>query len=257
MVAIEVEAVSKRFLLRTIRPTTTLKSIVVERLLGRPREGGKHRAQVFEALREVTMTIRQGQTFGIIGRNGSGKSTLLKLMARIYRADGGRIQTFGRVAGLLELGAGFHPEFSGRENVFINGIVLGLSRREIQRRFDEIVRFAELGSFIDEPVRTYSSGMYVRLGFSVAIHSDPDILLIDEVLSVGDEGFQKKCLERIEDLQRSGKTFVLVSHDLAAVARWCDVAVWLEGGVVREQGEPENVIRLYKQAMAGEGHPNL
>lgn len=253
MIAIEVDSVSKRFVRRTIRPTTTLKTVVVEGLLRRPREGGKRREHVFEALHDVTMTIRGGQTFGIIGRNGSGKSTLLKLMARIYRADSGRIRTVGRVAGLLELGAGFHPEFSGRENVFINGIVLGLSKREIRHQFDEIVRFAELDSFIDEPVRTYSSGMYVRLGFSVAIHTDPDILLIDEILSVGDESFQKKCLERIEDLQRRGKTIVLVSHDLAAVARWCDEVAWLERGVVRGQGEPEKMIALYRRAVAGEG----
>ena len=252
MVAIELEAVSKRFRLRTILPATTLKTAVVERLLGRRRDGGKRREPAFEALRDVTLTIRQGQTFGIIGRNGSGKSTLLKLMAGIYRPDAGCIRTFGRLAGLLELGAGFHPEFSGRENVFINGIVLGLSKREVRGRFDEIVRFAELEPFIDEPVRTYSSGMYMRLGFSVAIHTDPDILLIDEILSVGDESFRKKCLEKIADFQGRGKTLVLVSHDLPSVAGWCDEVAWLERGAVREQGDPPKVIEAYHRGLAGE-----
>lgn len=252
MTAIELEGVSKRFRLRTIQPATTLKTAIVDGILGRVRDHGTRREPVFQAIRDITLTIREGQTFGIIGRNGSGKSTLLKLMARIYRPDAGRVRVYGRLAGLLELGAGFHPEFSGRENVFINGIVLGLSKREVRRRLDEIVKFAELERFIDEPVRTYSSGMYMRLGFSVAIHTDPDILLIDEILSVGDEGFRRKCLDRIQDLQRKGKTLVLVSHDLPSVARWCDEAVWLEGGVIREQGDPQKVIEAYERVMARE-----
>jgi lipopolysaccharide transport system ATP-binding protein len=250
VIAINIEGVSKRFRLRTIQPATTLKTAVVERLLGRRRDYGNRREQVFEALRDVTLTIRQGQTFAIIGRNGSGKSTLLKLIAGIYRPDAGRIRTFGRVAGLLELGAGFHPEFSGRDNVFINGIILGLSKRDIRRKFDEILRFAELEAFIDEPVRTYSSGMYMRLGFSVAIHTDPDILLIDEILSVGDEAFQRKCLERIADFQRRGKTLMVVSHDLASVTRWCDDVAWLDRGAVIEQGDPQKVIEAYHRGIA-------
>lgn len=246
MIAIEVEGVSKRFRLRTIEPATTLKTAVVDLVLGRRRE---RREPVFQALRDITCTVRRGQTLGIIGRNGSGKSTLLKLIAGIYRPDAGRIRVYGRVAGLLELGAGFHPEFSGRENIFINGIVLGLSKREVRQRFDDIVKFAELGGFIDEPVRTYSSGMYVRLGFAVAVHTDPDILLIDELLAVGDEGFQRKCYEKIGEFQRKGKTMVLVSHDLQAIERWCDETLWLEGGIIREWRQPNEVIDKYLQAI--------
>lgn len=255
MLAIELDGVSKRFRLRMIAPATTLKTAVVDRVLGRRQE---RREPAFQALRDITFAIRRGQTFGVIGRNGSGKSTLLKLMAGIYRPDAGRIQVHGRVAGLLELGAGFHPEFSGRENIFINGIVLGLSKGEVRRRFNDIVRFAELDAFIDEPVRTYSSGMYMRLGFAVAVHTDPDILLIDEILAVGDEPFQKKCYEKIGEFQREGKTMVLVSHDLPAVARWCDEAAWLDGGTVREQGEPGKVIEQYRLAVSGLiGEPEL
>jgi homopolymeric O-antigen transport system ATP-binding protein len=248
LTAVELEEVSKQFRLTTIRPPTTLKTALLERLLGRHRAAPE---PVSRVLHSIDLTIPRGQTFGIIGRNGSGKSTLLKLMAGIYRPDAGRIRVHGRVAGLLELGAGFHPDFSGRENVLINGIVLGLSRREVRERFDDIVRFAELESFIDAPVRTYSSGMYTRLGFSVAIHTNPDVLLIDEILSVGDENFQRKCIERIEELQRRGKTIVIVSHDVASVARWCHEVAWLDQGGIREIGDPQKVIEHYHQAMLG------
>jgi ABC-type polysaccharide/polyol phosphate transport system ATPase subunit len=173
-------------------------------------------------------------------------------MAGIYRPDAGSIRVRGRVAGLLEVGAGFHPEFSGRENIFINGIILGLSKREMRHRFDDIVKFAELEAFINEPVRTYSTGMYVRLGFAVAIHTDPDVLLIDEILSVGDEAFRRKCADKLDEFQRRGRTLVFVSHDLHAVSRWCDVVVWLDGGTIREQGDPQKVIDLYRQAMGGQ-----
>src|SRR5262249_49887515 len=190
--------------------------------------------------------VRQGQILGIIGRNGSGKSTLLKLLAGIYRPDRGKIRVCGRVGALLELGAGFHPEFSGRENVLINGILLGLSKREVRQRFDAIVRFAEIEAFIGERVKTYSSGMYTRLGFAVAVHADPDILLIDELLAVGDETFRQKCLDQLAAFQRRGKTIVLVSHDLALVERWSDEVLWLDQGVIREQGTPRRVIDLYR-----------
>lgn len=249
MLAIEVDGVSKRFRRKTIEPATTLKTAVVDLLRGRRRES---RASAFQALRDITFTIQRGETFGIIGRNGSGKSTLLKLLAGIYRPDTGRIRVRGRVAGLLELGAGFHPEFSGRENIFINGIVLGLSKREVRRRFDNIVGFAELEAFIDEPVRTYSSGMYMRLGFAVAIHTDPDVLLMDEILSVGDEAFQRKCTEKLAELKRKDTTLVFVSHGLETVARWCDVVAWLDEGTIRQQGDPQKVIDLYRQAMGGQ-----
>jgi ABC-type polysaccharide/polyol phosphate transport system ATPase subunit len=248
VVAIELRGVSKRFRLRTVQPHTTLKSALVEKVLGRKRAGAE---TGFQALTDVTLSVEKGQTLGIVGRNGSGKSTLLKLLTGIFRPDSGRVQVNGKVSALLELGAGFHPEFTGRENVFINGIVLGLSKREVLRRFDEIVRFAELEAFIDEPVRTYSSGMYMRLGFAVAVHTDPDILLIDEVLAVGDEAFQKKCYEKIAEFQRKGRTIVLVSHDLRAVEEWCDEVIWLEDGAVRRKGAPGEVVAAYLGEIAG------
>ena len=244
MIAIEAESVSKRFRRQTIQPHTTLKSAVVNLVRRRNRSVEEG---MFQVLRDITFTVRQGQILGIIGRNGSGKSTLLKLLAGIYRPDRGNIHVAGRIGALLELGAGFHPEFSGRENVLINGIVLGLSKREVRQRFDEIVRFAELETFIDEPVKTYSSGMYMRLGFAVAVHAAPDILLIDEILAVGDETFQQKCFDKLAAFRRLGKTIVLVSHDLATVERWSDEALWLDSGVIQARGEPRRVIDLYRQ----------
>ena len=199
----------------------------------------------FEALRGVSFDVAAGKTFGIIGRNGSGKSTMLKLIAGIGKPSTGRVIVQGRVSALIELGAGFHPEISGRENVFINGMMLGLSKREIAARFDDIVSFAELAAFIDDPVKTYSSGMYMRLGFSVAIHVDPDVLLVDEVLAVGDESFTHKCLDRFADLRRRGRTVLLVTHSLDLISRFCDEALWLDGGVVRAQGDPRRVIDAY------------
>ena len=199
----------------------------------------------FRALDDVSLTVAAGATCGIIGRNGSGKSTLLKLVAGITRPTGGQVRVAGRVSALIELGAGFHPEISGRENVFINGVMLGLSRREIGRRFDEIVEFAELEDFIDAPVKTYSSGMYMRLGFAVAVHVDPEILLVDEVLAVGDEGFSLKCLDKFAEFKRRGKTILLVTHALPMVERFCDEAVWLDGGRKRLTGDPRRVVQMY------------
>ena len=199
----------------------------------------------FRALDDVSLTVAAGATCGVIGRNGSGKSTLLKLVAGITRPTGGQVRVAGRVSALIELGAGFHPEISGRENVFINGVMLGLSRREIDRRFDEIVEFAELEDFIDAPVKTYSSGMYMRLGFAVAVHVDPEILLVDEVLAVGDEGFSLKCLDKFAEFKRRGKTILLVTHALPMVERFCDEAVWLNGGRKRLTGDPRRVVQMY------------
>ena len=199
----------------------------------------------FRALDDVSLTVAAGATCGVIGRNGSGKSTLLKLVAGITRPTGGQVRVAGRVSALIELGAGFHPEISGRENVFINGVMLGLSRREIDRRFDEIVEFAELEDFIDAPVKTYSSGMYVRLGFAVAVHVDPEILLVDEVLAVGDEGFSLKCLDKFAEFKRRGKTILLVTHGLSLVERFCDEAVWLDAGRKRMVGDPRRVVQMY------------
>ena len=178
----------------------------------------------------MSFTVPKGSTFGVIGRNGSGKSTALKLVAGITKPTSGTVRVDGRISALIELGAGFHPEISGRENVFINGIMLGLTKREIQDRFDDIVDFAELREFIDAPVKTYSSGMYMRLGFAVAIHVDPDVLLVDEVLAVGDEGFTHKCLDKFAEFRRRGKTILLVTHSLSLVERFCDEALWLDDG---------------------------
>jgi ABC-type polysaccharide/polyol phosphate transport system ATPase subunit len=192
--------------------------------------------ETFDALRGVSFDIPAGSTFGIIGRNGSGKSSMLKLVAGIGRPTSGSVAVDGRVSALIELGAGFHPEISGRDNVFINGMMLGLTRREMAARFDEIVTFAELEEFIDAPVKTYSSGMYMRLGFAVAIHVDPDVLLVDEVLAVGDEGFTHKCLDKFAEFKRRGRTVLLVTHSLDLVTRFCDQALWLDAGLVKMQG---------------------
>ncbi len=247
MFAIEINDLHKRFEKRSpLKRQTTLKTFLIRGHWLRRR----NRKVYLEVLKGISLKVKKGQTFGIIGRNGSGKSTLLKLLVGIYRPDRGRIFIRGKASALLELGAGFHPEFSGRENIYINGIILGLTRREIQRRFDDIVKFAELEDFIDEPVRTYSTGMFMRLGFSIAVHVDPEILLIDEVLAVGDESFVQKCLDKLTEFKRNGKTILLVSHDMDAVDRWCDEALWLDGGVIREYGNPRQVIDAYLMAVA-------
>ena len=203
-----------------------------------------------EALKGVSFDVQAGRSFGVIGRNGSGKSTLLKLLAGIGKPSGGTIHVAGRVSALIELGAGFHPEISGRENVFINGLMLGLSRKEIGQRFDAIVSFAGLEDFIDAPVKTYSSGMYMRLGFAVATHVDPDVLLVDEVLAVGDEAFTHKCLDTFAEFRRRGRTVVLVTHSLDLVDRFCDEALWLDDGLVRSQGDPRRIVDEYRLDVA-------
>src|SRR4029450_6580359 len=244
--AIEVARASKiyrRFSHR--KQFATLKSALLTRSLIknlRPDE-------TFTALNDVRLTGPKGQTLGVIGRNGSGKSTLLKLVAGITKPSTGTVRVDGRISALIELGAGFHPEISGRENVFINGIMLGLTKRDVARRFDEIVEFAELQDFIDAPVKTYSSGMYMRLGFAVAIHVDPDVLLVDEVLAVGDEGFTHKCLDKFAEFRRLGKTILLVTHSLGLVERFCDEAIWLDEGQMRSQGDPKRVVDAYLAAV--------
>ncbi len=201
--------------------------------------------ETFPALRGVSFSVPKGCTYGIIGQNGSGKSTLLKCVAGITRPNEGTVKVDGRISALIELGAGFHPEISGRENVFINGIMLGLSKREITKRFDEIVDFAELKDFIDAPVKTYSSGMYMRLGFAVAINVDPDVLLIDEVLAVGDQAFTAKCLDKFAEFRRRNKTILLVTHSLDLVEKFCDRALWLKQGQTLAEGEPKRVVATY------------
>ncbi|HET7294180.1 MAG TPA: ABC transporter ATP-binding protein [Vicinamibacteria bacterium] len=207
--------------------------------------------ETFTALDGVSFEVGKGTTFGVIGENGSGKSTLLKLLAGITRPTRGRLHVEGRVSALIELGAGFHPEISGRENVMINGIMLGLSRREVQERFREIVAFAELERFIDAPVKTYSSGMYARLGFAVAIHVDPEVLLIDEVLAVGDEAFTRKCLDKIGEFRRRGRSILIVTHSLGLVEKMCDDVLWLRGGRVEGRGDPKRVVDAYLTYVAG------
>ncbi|MCB0344194.1 MAG: ABC transporter ATP-binding protein [Bdellovibrionales bacterium] len=245
--SILLERVSKRFRKRTLmrKNYTTVKGQLLERLLGpSDKDSG-----MFTALDTITVKVKPGCSLGVIGRNGSGKSTLLKLVSGIYRPDSGSVSVNGRISALIELGAGFHPEFSGRENVYLGGVMYGLSRKEIDARFDDIVRYAELEDYIDDPVKTYSSGMYMRLGFSLAVHTDPDILLIDEVLAVGDAGFIHRCHDTISDFRRRGKTLLFVTHDLSSVERWCDEAIWLDKGVVRGRGEPRRVIDLYMQTV--------
>jgi ABC-type polysaccharide/polyol phosphate transport system ATPase subunit len=203
--------------------------------------------ELVTALDDISLQVEKGMTFGVIGENGSGKSTLLKIIAGIAKPTSGRLKVEGKISALIELGAGFHPEISGRENVFINGIMLGLSKKEITQKFDEIVGFAELEEFIDAPVKTYSSGMYMRLGFSIAINVNPEILLIDEVLSVGDAAFVPKCLDRIDDFRRRRKTILFVSHDLTTVAKICDKVAWLKNGKIRMIGEPKRIVDAYLQ----------
>lgn len=201
----------------------------------------------FYALKDVTFNVRPGETFGIVGENGSGKSTLLKLITGIMHPDSGLIKVRGRVSALLELGAGFHPDLTGTENVFLNGSIMGLTRADIRSRFNEIVKFSELEDFIDTPIKHYSSGMYMRLGFSIAVNVDPDILVIDEVLAVGDQAFQSKCLNRIRDFKRKGKTIIFVSHDLGVTNQLCSRAIWLDSGRVAARGSTQRVMDFYKE----------
>ncbi|HEX21443.1 MAG TPA: ABC transporter ATP-binding protein, partial [Actinobacteria bacterium] len=201
--------------------------------------------ETFWALKDVSFAVKQGITFGLIGENGSGKSTMLKILAKILRANQGTVEIKGKVSALLELGTGFHPELTGRENVFLNGSILGLSRKEISKRFNDIVAFSELEQFIDSPVKTYSSGMYVRLGFAVATNVDPDVLLIDEILAVGDEAFQRKSLDKLYELKKQKKTIIVVSHALSSIAEICDEAIWLDKGEIKAAGKARKVVATY------------
>ena len=201
----------------------------------------------FYALRDVSFEIKQGDRVGIIGRNGAGKSTLLKILSRITEPTSGRIEITGRVASLLEVGTGFHPELTGRENIFLNGAILGMGREEIRRKFDEIVDFAEVERFLDTPVKRYSSGMYVRLAFAVAAHLEPEILIVDEVLAVGDAQFQKKCLGKMEEVGKEGRTVIFVSHNMTALKSLCSRAIWLNAWQVMDDGETDKVVTNYLQ----------
>jgi ABC-type polysaccharide/polyol phosphate transport system ATPase subunit len=200
----------------------------------------------FDALKNISFVIREGETVAFVGRNGSGKSTILKIIAGVYRPSAGIVRVSGKVSALIELGAGFHPDLTGRENIVLNGLLLGLSRQEIRSREQQILDFAELGDFIDSPVKQYSSGMYARLGFAVATEVDPDVLLIDEILAVGDIPFQEKCMARIDDFRRRGKTIVFVSHDLGSVRKLCPRALLIHNGVVRIDGSTDQVLAEYE-----------
>ena len=234
--AIEVNDVYKTFNVYYDR-TNTLK----ERIIMRKKEG----KEVREILKDINLKIKKGEVVGLIGVNGSGKSTLLKLMTKIIYPNKGTIKTNGKLTSLLELGAGFHPDFSGRENIYFNASIFGLTKKDIDSRINQIIEFSELQNFIDNPVRTYSSGMYMRLAFSVAINVDAEILLIDEILSVGDQHFQEKCFKKIEELKTQGKTIVFVTHGMDSVKRFCTRAVWLHQGKIKMDGDTNTVVEEY------------
>ncbi len=244
-VAVEFDHVSKRFTLYHDRPRS-----FQEWMVGMFRRTERH--EEMWALRDVSFRIGRGEAVAFIGSNGAGKSSLLKLVSGILSPTEGAVIVNGRISGLLELGAGFHPDLTGRENVYLNGSILGLDRREVDRLFPAIVRFAEMEAFIDMPVKHYSSGMYMRLGFAVAIHSKPDILLVDEVLAVGDSAFQAKCLNRIVDLKKRGVTILFVSHDLDSVRKLCNRALWIDRSQVRAEGPPAQVIAAYLDRVAAQ-----
>ena len=241
MNVIEFESASKRFQLQEGR---TLREFMPAFFQGRGW------SPPFYALHDVSFNVARGETFGIIGRNGSGKSTALKLIAGVMAPSEGQVRVAGRVSPLIELGAGFHPDLTGHENIFLNASILGMSNREIKARFDEIVAFSELPDFMDTPVKRYSSGMYVRLGFSIAVHSDPDILLVDEILAVGDAPFQDKCLAKMREIQDRGVSIVLVSHALPLVEEFCHRALLLHSGRVMAEGNPQEVVHRYGEIVA-------
>lgn len=248
MPAIKVESLSKEYAIdgRAGQADTLREQLAsIFRPSASRRHTGKSRQEPFWALKDVSFEVAPGEVVGIIGRNGAGKSTLLKILSRITEPTAGRAELHGRVSSLLDVGTGFHPELSGRENIFLNGSLLGMRRQEIAKRFDEIVAFSEIGKFIDTPIKKYSSGMYVRLAFAVAAHLEPEILIVDEVLAVGDALFQKKCTGKMEEAGREGRTILFVSHNLSAVRAMCGRVLLLEGGRVAVDGEPASTIAVY------------
>lgn len=239
-VAVSVEHVSKKFRLYHEK-NQNLKTAIMR--------GKRTIHEDFWALKDVSFDVPEGSTFGLIGSNGSGKSTLLKCLAKIYYPNEGSIKANGKVAALLEVGSGFHPELSGRENIYLNGSILGMSKKKIDSKFDQIVDFSGVEEFIDQPVKNYSSGMYVRLGFSVAIHVDPEILIVDEVLAVGDASFQAKCRQKFIDFKKDGRTVILVSHSMGMVKEMCDQVAWLNKGEFIESGSAAKVIKAYEKSV--------
>lgn len=240
-IAIKVSHMTKNFKLYSDKPNTLKERIV---------RGWKNKTEVRTVLKDINLEIKKGETVALIGVNGSGKSTLLKLMTKIIYPNKGTLKTYGKLTSLLELGAGFHPDFTGRENIYFNAAIFGLTRQEIDARLQSIIDFSELGDFIDSPVRTYSSGMYMRLAFSVAINVDAEILLIDEILAVGDQHFQEKCFAKLEELAKSNMTIVIVSHSLGSIRKLCNRAIWINNGEVAMDGEADKVIETYLKECA-------
>lgn len=234
--AIEVRNVTKNFKLYSDKANTLKERLV---------RGKKNKTTIRTILKDINVEIKKGETVALIGVNGSGKSTLLKLMTKIIYPNKGTVSTYGKLTSLLELGAGFHPDFTGRENIYFNASIFGLTKKEIDNRLEDIIKFSELGNLIDSPVRTYSSGQYMRLAFSVAINVDAEILLIDEILAVGDQRFQDKCFRKLEELSKSDKTIVIVSHSLEAIKKLCKRAIWIDEGKVKMDGKCEEVIDSY------------
>lgn len=240
--AVEVSHVYKEF--STHRRANTLKDLIVYH--ERNKIDNKH-----HVLNDISFTVKKGEALGIIGRNGSGKSTMLKLLTKILRPDKGKIETNGKIACLIELGAGFHPDMTGRENVYINASIFGIPKKTVDERYDDIVEFAGIGDFMDERIRNYSSGMYLRLAFAVAINVDADILLVDEILAVGDIQFQKKCLDRLDEFRKNGGTIVLVTHSVEQAISMCDNVMWIDQGTIRDYGDPEKVCKNYQMELLG------
>lgn len=240
MVSIEMNRIYKKFKIHSAKNNTLKDKFIYF---------GKNKVNEHWVLKDVSLKITSGKTVGLIGKNGSGKSTLLKILTRIIYPTSGNIQIHGRVSSLLELGAGFHPDFTGRDNVYMNAAILGMSKKEIDQKMNEIIEFSELERFIDNNVRSYSSGMYMRLGFSVAIMVNPDILLIDEVFAVGDASFQKKCIDKLFELKKLGKTIVVVSHSQEIMEKLCDEVAWINQGNLEKYGSPKAVYKLYNSYM--------
>jgi len=239
-ISIEIDDVTKDFRVYKDK-SNTLKAFILS--------NSRNRYTLHRVLDNVNLTIAKGEAVGLIGKNGCGKSTTLKLINKIIYPDKGSISVNGKLSSLIELGAGFHPDMSGRENIYINASIFGLSKKEVDKRIEEIIAFSELSQYIDNPVRTYSSGMYMRLAFSVAIYVDAEILLIDEILAVGDEAFQRKCFSKLKEIKANGTTIVIVSHSMDQIKSICDRVVWLEDGKIKKDGKAEKVCRLYHDAM--------
>lgn len=260
MPIIKVEHLSKRYTIGERAPYGSLREEITQTLMKpfrRLSSSSSHQGNTIWALKDVSFDVEEGEVLGIIGRNGAGKSTLLKILSRITEPTKGEVRMRGRVASLLEVGTGFHPELTGRENIYLNGALLGMTRQEINRKFDEIVAFSEIEKFLDTPVKRYSSGMYVRLAFAVAAHLEPEILIIDEVLAVGDAQFQKKCLGKMDDVAKTGRTVLFVSHNMAAVQNLCGRALLLNDGTLYLSGEVEQVINSYLGNMVSRANTNL